>query len=55
MKTYTRKQAETILFNRNKFWRNCIDLCRINNEARKIDDTELYHASLDLNGYILGY
>ena len=55
MKTYTRKQAEKILINRDKLWFNCNDLCRINREAKELDDIELYHATMDLNGYVLGY
>ena len=55
MKTYTRKQAEKILINSNKLWFNCHDLCRINREARESRDIELYHATLDLNGYVIGY
>lgn len=55
MKTYTRKQAKKILIDRDKIWFNCSDLCKINTEAKKQDDIELYHASIDLNGYVLGY
>ncbi len=55
MKTYTRKQAEKILIDRNKIWFNCIDLHKINMESEKTNDMELYHATMDLNGYVLGY
>lgn len=54
-KTYTRKQAEKILDNKEMIWFNCHDLCRLNNEAIKNKDNEVYHATIDLNGYILGY
>lgn len=55
MKKFTRKQAEEILSNKGKFWCNCHDLHVINNEAIKNKDNDLYHATMNLNGYILGY
>lgn len=55
MKTYTRKQAEKILIDRDKIWFDCHDLCRINRIAKETNDNELYHATMDLNGYVLGY
>lgn len=55
MKTYTRKQAEKVLSSKGKFWVDCHDLHRINNEALKNNDKELYRATLDLNGHVLGY
>lgn len=55
MKKYTRKQAEKILKDKGLFWSNCHDLRVLNDKARKEDDLEVYHATLDLNGYVLGY
>lgn len=55
MKKYTRKQAERIVSERGHIWSNAHDLARINRIACETKDEELYQATLDLNGYVIGY